>query len=638
MRFLIIDDNPADRLLIVRKLRKEFEHSEFTEVGRPGELDEVIEQGGFDFILTDYQLNWANGLQIFERLKESFPAVPVLMFTGTGSEEVAVEGLRAGLSNYVLKKHLDRLPFAIRESLEKERLRKQYEQAIEQLRVSEERYREIFEQGLTGIFAFTPQGELLTCNPAFARIFGYASVKEAVRENVRMFYPRPEHYEEFLNLLQRRKRLEYHEVEMLRCDGALLSVVENVVGTFADDGHLLEIKGYLFDNTERRRLTEQLQQSQKLESVGLLVSGIAHDFNNILGGILGYAGRGLSHLTSSHPLYSNLHHIQESATRAAKMTQQLLAFSRRQVLEPSDVNLNDIITNLLDFISKVVADHIEIEFIPDPALKTVHVDYAQIEQVLMNLCINARDAMPHGGKLTIRTQNITSAEASRVSSEPVHEGSYVLLAVQDTGLGMDEEVRARIFEPFFTTKELGKGTGLGLSMVHGIVGQHNGFINVESRVDKGTSFNIYLPGQDGIEASAIVFAPSEMSQSVQGGDETILVVEDDPDLRFLMEEALGDYGYTVMSASNGLEGLQQFEKHGDTIALVISDLMTPKMMGKELYERIHNKRASMRFLFVSGYQANQISQNFVLDKEFDFLQKPFDLDELAAKVRDILAS
>jgi CheY-like chemotaxis protein len=320
------------------------------------------------------------------------------------------------------------------------------------------------------------------------------------------------------------------------------------------------------------------------------------------------------------------------------MTQQLLAFSRRQVLEPNDVNLNDIITNLLDFISKVLADHIEVEFLADPSLKTVHVDYAQIEQVLMNLCINARDAMLYGGKLTIATKNVAHDEAYRLSNGQIQKGPYVLLSVQDTGSGMDEQVMAHIFEPFFTTKELGKGTGLGLSMVHGIIGQHNGFINVESEVGKGTTFNIYLPGQDGVSASVVAPSLSETSQVVQGGDETILVVEDDPDLRFLMEEALSDYGYTVMSASNGLEGLQQFEKYGDIISLVISDLMTPKMMGKELYERIHDKRASMRFLFVSGYQANQISQNFVLDKEFEFLQKPFDLDELAAKVRTILAS
>lgn len=638
MRFLIIDDNPADRELIVRKLRREFDSAEFVTVGQPGELEAATKRGIFDIILTDYQLNWTDGLQIFDLMKVRFPDVPVVMFTGTGSEEIAVEGLRAGLSNYVLKKHLDRLPYAVRDSLEKARLRKQYEEAIQQLRASEERYREIFEQGLTGIFAFTPQGRLLTCNSAFARIFGFASVEEAVQINVRALYPQPQHFDAFLKLLEREKRFEYHEMEMQRSNGVPLYVVENVVGSFDDDGRLIEVKGYLFDNTERRRLTEQLQQAQKLESVGLLVSGIAHDFNNMLGGILGYASRGLGRVTQSHPLYSNLHHIQEIATRAARMTQQLLAFSRRQVLEPSAVNLNVVVNNLLDFISKVLSEHIEIEFVPDPELKTVQVDYSQIEQVLMNLCINARDAMPGGGRLTIRTRNVSADEAYTLSGGQSKLEACVQLSVQDSGVGMNEQVRERIFEPFFTTKELGKGTGLGLSMVHGIIGQHNGFIDVESEVSKGTTFSLYLPCTDGVFIPETLPVESRSSQPVAGGDETILVVEDDPDLRCLMEEALGDYGYTVMSASDGLEGLQQFEEHGNSIALVISDLMTPKMMGKELYDKIHNMSDATKFLFVSGYQANQISQNFVLDKGFFFLQKPFDLDELASKVREILMS
>ncbi|MDQ2884680.1 MAG: response regulator [Chloroflexota bacterium] len=637
MIFLIIDDNPADRELIVRKLRKEFDSSDFVTVGQPGELEAATKRGNFDVILTDYQLNWTDGLQILDLMKVRFPDVPVVMFTGTGSEEIAVEGLRAGLSNYVLKKQLDRLPYAVRDSLEKTRLRKQYEEAIQHLRASEERYREIFEQGLTGIFAFTPQGRLLTCNSAFARIFGFASVEEAMQVNVRVLYPQPQHFDAFLKLLAYEKRFEYHEMEMQRRDGVSLSIVENVVGSFDDDGRLVEVKGYLFDNTERRRLTEQLQQAQKLESVGLLVSGIAHDFNNMLGGILGYASRGLGRVTQSHPLYSNLHHIQEIATRAARMTQQLLAFSRRQVLEPSAVNLNVVVDNLLDFISKVLGEHIEIEFVPDPELKTVHVDYSQIEQVLMNLCINARDAMPMGGRLTIRTRNVSADEARTLSVDQGLPEACVQLSVQDSGVGMSEQVRERIFEPFFTTKELRKGTGLGLSMVHGIIGQHSGFIDVKSEVDKGTTFSLYLPCSDGVSSPETLLVESRSSQTVVGGDETILVVEDDPDLRCLMEEALGDYGYTVMSASDGLEGLQQFEEHGNSIALVISDLMTPKMMGKELYDKIHSMSNATKFLFVSGYQANQISQNFVLDKGFFFLQKPFDLDELASKVREILA-
>ncbi|GCE20334.1 hybrid sensor histidine kinase/response regulator [Dictyobacter kobayashii] len=637
MRFLIIDDSMSDRELVVRRLNKEFPDAEYVEVAQVEDLEQAMAYDDFDIVLTDYQLNWTNGLHILNRVKQQYPDVPVLMVTGTGSEEIAVEGLRSGLSNYILKSHLERLPQAVHESLEKARLQKQYDDAILQLRHSEERYREIFEQGLTGIFVYTPQGTLLTCNPAFAHIFGFASEKEALQADVRTLYPAPADYQAFLRILEKEKRLEYHEVQMVRHDGTPIYIVENVQGSFDEQGNLIEVKGYIFDTTERRKLADQLQQAQRLESVGLLVSGIAHDFNNMLGGILGYASRGLSRITQSHPLYDNLNHIHEIGTRAANMTHQLLAFSRRQVLEPTDVNLNTVVENILNLFGKILADHIEIEFIPDPDLKTVHVDYAQIEQVLMNLCVNAHDAMPNGGKLTIKTANVSYEDAYQGSRGQLAAAQYVLLSVQDTGIGMDEQTKSHIFEPFFTTKEIGKGTGLGLSMVHGIIGQHNGYIGVDSTLGQGTLFSIYLPT---VELSLVDFDmanDNKFSQApVRGGDEMILVVEDDPDLRCLMEEALTEYGYTVVSAADGAEGLKLFETHSATIPLVVSDLVTPKMRGKELYDHIHEQSEQTKFLFVSGYQANQISQNFVLDKGFTFLQKPFDLDELAAKVREIL--
>lgn len=637
MKFLIIDDNPADRELAINRLRREFENAQFMEVGRPADLEEVIARDNFDFVLTDYQLNWATGLEIFQRLQKVYPEIPIIMFTGTGNEEVAVQGLRAGLSNYILKKNLDQLPFAIRESLEKTRLRKQYEVAIEQLRLSEERYRELFDQGLTGIFAFTPSGRLLTCNAAFAHIFGFSSVAEAMQTNLRDLYPQPQQFALFLDLLARQKRLEYHEMELRRDDGEPVYVVASVIATFDEAENLEEIKGYFFDNTEQHRLTQQLQQAQKLESVGLLVSGIAHDFNNMLGGILGYTSRGMERISKTHPLYDNLYHIREITMRATKMTRQLLAFSRRQVLEPVDVNLNTVVENLLNFLGKLLADHIEIEFVPGEDLQTVHVDYAQIEQVLMNLCINARDAMPDGGTLTIRTHNVQQDEASRLSHGQTTNSPYILLSVQDTGVGMDEQTRERIFEPFFTTKEFGKGTGLGLSMVHGIVGQHNGYIDVQSEVGKGTIFSIYLPAVDVIPVFIAASMQERTPRAANGAGELLLVVEDDPDIRFLIEEALGEYGYRVVSACDGLEGLHLFEEHGDAVSLVIADLMTPKMKGKELYDKIRQLNRHTRFLFISGYQTNQISQNFVLDKNIDFLPKPFDLDELAAKVQEVLS-
>ena len=526
----------------------------------------------------------------------------------------------------------------MRESLDKARLQKQYEEAIAQLRFSEERYREIFEQGLTAIFVASPQGNIVTCNPAFARIFSFASVQDALQADLAALYPQPELYRQFIERLEREKRIEYQDTEMLRHDGQTIYTIGNILGNFDEEGNLSEIKGYIFDHTEHKKLEDQLQQAQRLESVGLLVSGIAHDFNNMLGGILGYTSRGMSRITDSHPLYDNLQHIQEIANRAARMTRQLLAFSRRQVLEPSDVNLNSVVESLLSFLGKILEDHIEIEFIPEVELKTVHVDYAQMEQVLMNLCVNAHDAMPEGGKLTIRTTNVLQDEAYQVSDGQLRAPSYVRLLVQDNGVGMAPQLKEQIFEPFFTTKDVGKGTGLGLSMVHGIIAQHDGYIQVDSQQGVGTTFSIYLPTVENTPTPVPTPLPFDTQQGLnaQGGDEMILVVEDDPDLRCLMEEALSEYGYRVMSAADGAEGLDLFKEHQQEISLVVSDLMTPKMKGKELYDTINTMQTETRFLFISGYQANQISQNFVLAKGFTFLPKPFDLDELAAKVREVL--
>ncbi|HCI81743.1 MAG TPA: hypothetical protein DHW02_18860 [Ktedonobacter sp.] len=662
MKFLVIDDSSADRELAIRRLRREFSDAEFVEVAHASDLDTIVDQGNFDFVLTDYQLNWTDGLKVLQRIRQRNTDVPVVMVTGTGSEEIAVEGLQSGLSNYILKSHLDRLPQVVLDVLEKRQLQQQYDEAIQQLRASEERYRELFEQGLTAVFVCDTDGELLTCNSAFVRIFGYESVNEVLASNIQFLFNDSQAYEQLLSVLRHERRLEYLDIEMLRRDGTPIYIIGNMVGTFDDDGTLTRFRGYLFDNTEQHRLSDQLQQAQKLESIGLLVSGIAHDFNNMLGGILGYTSRGMTRTPEGHPLYETLERIEDIATRAAKMTQQLLAFSRRQVLAPINVNLNTVIENLLSFIGKVLSEQIDIEFLPDAELQTIHVDYTQIEQVIMNLCINARDAMPNGGKLTIETHNVIPGKREFHKFPTMQHEPYVMFSVRDTGMGMSEETKTRIFEPFFTTKEQGKGTGLGLSMVHGIIGQHNGIIDVESQQGVGTCFSIYFPATsaertDGAytrRKSGPLYgrqptgslngrldgtngANDMDSQTVPHKASTILVVEDDPDLRFLMKEVLGDSGFNVMSASDGVEGLQTYEDNRSDIALIVADLMTPKMKGKELYDRVQAMSKGMKFLFVSGYQANQISQNFVLDKGFEFLPKPFDLDELVEKVRKILA-
>jgi len=348
--------------------------------------------------------------------------------------------------------------------------------------------------------------------------------------------------------------------------------------------------------------------------------------------MMGYAEMGLRRTDPNNPLHNTLDKIRQLTERGAKITKQLLAFSRRQIIDPKDVDLGKVVQDLIALIGKTIGDNIEIHFTAEEHLKTVHVDVSQMEQVFMNLCVNARDAMLGGGKLFIETRNMVMTEKHLSVYPNARVGNYVILSVTDTGTGMDEKTIHQIFDPFFTTKEQGKGTGLGLSMVHGIVSQHNGFINVYSEVGKGTTFTIYLPA---VERQAQEIQ-NKQATVVKGGTETILLVEDDPNVREMVEEVLKEYGYNVIVAVDGEEGLERFKMFSPSISLVMSDSVMPKMSGKELHEKVLQEKPKTKFLFVSGYTRDAVHHNFVLDVGIDFLQKPFGPDELASKVREIL--
>lgn len=381
-----------------------------------------------------------------------------------------------------------------------------------------------------------------------------------------------------------------------------------------------------------QQIEKQLITAQRLESIALLSSGIAHDLNNIFGIILGFSDLSRKTIGMNHPLSENLLRISDSAVKGAQITRQLLAFSRKQVISPQDVNLNEIIQETLKLLIKTLGEHIELKFIPEKNLRTVYADPIQIEQVLMNLCINARDAMPDGGQLIIETSNITLEQEYVDTHISAKVGEYTLLTVTDTGEGMSEEVKNKIFEPFFTTKESGQGTGLGLSVVHGIVYQHNGFINVYSEVGKGTSFKIYFPSVKRPAVKKVEFRKEE----VVGGNEKILLVEDEKGLREMLKATLENYGYFVMSAENGEEALKIISECGDKIDLIISDVVMPKMSGKQLYEKLKESSYKKPFLFISGYTQNVIHHNFILDPGIDVLMKPFTPAELGKQVRSLL--
>ncbi len=378
---------------------------------------------------------------------------------------------------------------------------------------------------------------------------------------------------------------------------------------------------------------EQLRQSQKMEAIGTLAGGVAHDFNNILSIILGFSELLASELDPADPKRKDVEQIALAGRRASTLTRQLLAFSRRQVLEPKVLNLNDAVAAMAKMLHRLIGEDVELVFLPAPQLWATLVDPGQMEQVLLNLVVNARDAMPHGGKLTIETGNVELDSAYCNEYFGVEPGSYVVLSVSDTGAGMDRATQARIFEPFFTTKETGKGTGLGLSTVHGIIKQSGGHIWVYSEPGKGTTFKIYLP------RSAESAADGDRSSSASGaqrGTETILLAEDDTQVRTLAVTILRRHGYRVLEAASGSEALLSSARHDGPVHLLLTDVVMPKMSGRELWEHLAPLRPEMKVLFMSGYTDDAIVRHGVLGSEFDFVQKPIGATALLVKVRAVL--
>jgi PAS domain S-box-containing protein len=384
---------------------------------------------------------------------------------------------------------------------------------------------------------------------------------------------------------------------------------------------------------ERRNLQEQLFRSQKLEAIGTLTAGIAHDFNNLLTTIMGNAEMALMDLDNEEPLYDVLVEINETGKRATLLTRQLLAFSRKQIFQLEIFNLNKVVRDMDKILRRLITEDIEMKTILGPDLGTVEADVGQVEQILMNLVVNARDAMPRGGKLTIETVNVELDEIYAADHVAVTPGAYVMLAVSDTGVGMTDEVKAHIFEPFFTTKEIEKGTGLGLSTVYGIVKQSNGNIWVYSEPGHGATFKIYLPR---VEKPSHIMEETKKRDYTPHGSETVIVVEDDESLRRMAVKSLESYGYTTLSAENGQEALSMCEKHKDQIHLMLTDVVMPGMSGKTLSDRLKALNPDINVLFMSGYTDNAIMHNEVLEKGIAFLQKPFTPDRLARKVREVL--
>jgi len=502
------------------------------------------------------------------------------------------------------------------------------------LRESEERYRTLVEGVRDIIFALSPEGTIASLNPAFETITGWRR-----EEWVRQPFERLVHPEDLplaLELLGRVVRGELRPASQFRVRTAK---GEYRVGEFSatpqlHEGRLVGILGIGRDVTERVQLEQQLRQAQKMEAVGRLAGGIAHDFNNILTAITGYADLLLEDLGATDPRRQDADEIHKAADRAAGLTRQLLAFSRQQVLQPTVLEVNKLVSDLEKMLRRLLGEDVQLATRLAPTTGRVKVDPGQLEQVIMNLAVNARDAMPNGGKLTLETGNVDLDEAYAADHYPARAGPFVLLAVSDTGTGMSEETQAHMFEPFFTTKEKGKGTGLGLATVYGIIKQSGGFIWVYSEVGRGTTFKLYLPRVE--ELAERASQPAQAPARPARGSETVLVVEDEAPVRSVARQVLERHGYTVLEAASAESALDIVTRYSGTIHLLLTDVVMPGLNGRELASRLAGLRPDARVIFMSGYTDDAVTRHGVLEPGSAYVQKPFTPDAIARKVREVL--
>ena len=527
------------------------------------------------------------------------------------------------------------LHYAIDVTEQKER-EAERKRAEESLRESEERFRTIYENAPALINAFDENGRCVLWNRRCCEVFGWTIDEiNAHDDALSLFYPDPTVRDEVMRSIIAGPDRRFREWYPLAKDGKMLTTLwANFQLT---DGMVISL-GYDITEEERAKqekgvLEAQLRQAQKMEAVGQLAGGIAHDFNNILQGIMGYTEMAKSGLSPEDPAYRDMQQVKVGADRAATLTRQLLAFSRRQMIQPVDLGLNEVITDISRMLRRVIGEHIELDLKLHANAGTVHADAGAMEQVLMNLCVNARDAIPSGGQLVIETEQVSFSDGFCETHPWASPGDYALLSVTDTGVGMPPDVVEHIFEPFFTTKETGKGTGLGLSMVYGIVKQHDGLIHCYSELGKGSCFKIYLPSVERDVDTAVKPAATVVPA---GGTETVLLAEDDEMVRDLAVLTLERSGYRVLVAKDGGEALRLFEEHQKEIELALLDVVMPKVGGREVYDTIRASSSNLPVLFSSGYSTNAIHTGFVVEEGLETIQKPYSPNALLRKIREVL--
>jgi len=768
LRILHLEDDPDFVSLVSDMLKEEGLAAEMTATQSFNDFISALDQKPFDLILADYSLPTCNGLQALQAVRKKDPNTPFVLISGTIGEHAAIECLRCGATDYVLKNKLERLAPTVRRAVQEAEEREHRRRAETELIRREKYFRTLTEHSLDVLTILNVEGIFLYNSPSLKTVLGYEPKDLAGQNAFGLVHPEdlPGVLEAFRRALENPSEVVTHEFRYRHGDGSwchlevvgqnrlsdpeIAGVVINTrdisdrkraaenleksqaslaaaqriahLGSWELDlrnpgdiasneirwsdetyrifgyeprqvavtneiffkavhpddrpqlmtaiadalkrgdaydlehritlpagqeryvrqrgevvtnaaGEPVQILGIVMDITERRQLGEQLRQSQKMEAIGQLAGGVAHDFNNILTVIHGHASLLLVDKSITKNAARSAQQITQAAERAAGLTRQLLTFSRRQVMQPRRLDLNEVVSNMTMMLGRILGEDIALQLNYWPQAAFVKADASMIEQVLLNLVVNARDAMPRGGQLSIKITQSKAAALQRALGES-RPGEYVCLNVTDTGCGIDPENLRHIFEPFFTTKEVGKGTGLGLATVYGIVNQHQGWIEVDSEVGKGSTFRVFLPAAR--EASAAQEAKIAQ-KAIRGGTETILVVEDEVAVRELVCSVLGGHGYKILQAENGVKALEIWERNKKKIDLLLTDLVMPDHLnGRELAEKLREEKPKLKVIFTSGYSADVVGKDLVLQRGLHYLQKPYDPPKLALTVRDCL--
>jgi PAS domain S-box-containing protein len=631
INILIVEDSKDYEELLVRELRQAGFDPKWKRVEtEPDFLAEL--KNSPDIILSDYSMPQFSGLRAAQLAKQSGLEIPFILISGTMGEETAVEAMKHGATDFLLKDRIGRLGQAVSRALQEAGEHRELDRVEDDRRAVESRYRALFDCAPDGIVIADPNSHYLDANASVCKMLGYTH-DEFVGLHASNIVIQSEIENIAPALSEIKARNDYHrEWQFRRKDGSVFAA--EVIATAMPDGNLMAM---IRDITGRKQLESQLIAAQKMEVIGHLASGISHDFNNILGVIIGYNDLMMPELEADGLPHKCAEEIRHAAQRAAALTRQLLLFSRKQAVQTVVLELHEVIGEMDKMLRRLIDENVELTIVPEKESGRIQADSGLVGQLLMNLVVNARDAMPNGGKLKIETANVTLDENFAHAHAGAHAGDYVTLSVSDTGTGMTDEVKLHLFEAFFTTKPKGKGTGLGLATCQTIVKQCGGCIDVQSEPGKGSTFKIYFPRVEQPADAVDMFKQAVAMKSLARGTETLLLVEDEPSVRHLACSILEGQGYNVLRANNGQEGLRVArESKGVPISLVITDVIMPLMNGKVMAEWLKTTYPEIKILYTSGYTDDAIAEHGVLEPGVAFLSKPYSPATLARKVRAML--